>query len=82
MPMAPIPIERAEAIILYYIELRYLYLEWKVPKIYYFLERKARELGFSLRMALYLVRFGKDIGMVEEINITGKQTEKRKVKRA
>lgn len=61
----PILPEKAEAIILYYMELHYLRLRGDIHKIYLPLQIKARELGFGPAMAWRLIRFGRRIGMVD-----------------
>lgn len=60
-----IPIEDAEAIILYYMKIHYLVRTKQLFKIYYYVDKKARELGMHPRTAAKIVKFARRIGMID-----------------
>lgn len=63
--MNPIPTEKAEELINYYVCLRHQLAIGDIPKVGYPLSMKAKELGFSLTTAWRLVEFARNIGVVE-----------------
>lgn len=63
--LAPILAEKAEELILYYMELHYLVLHGLINKIYLPLSIKARELGMNPRTAWKLIKFGRRVGMID-----------------
>lgn len=67
MPAVPIQADQQEAIILEYMRLHYLVINRKVSKIYYYLEKKANELGMSLRSAVSIVRYARRIKMIDTL---------------
>lgn len=61
----PIQTEKAEELILYYAELHYRWINGWVDKVKHNLTMKARELGFGISSAFSLIRYARDIGMID-----------------
>lgn len=61
---SPVPVEKAEAVIYEYIRLRYQLMRGEINKLCIPFKEKCDELGMSVRHALRLIRYAKDVGMV------------------
>lgn len=61
----PVPLEKVEAIIYEYIRLKYLVLNCYINKMHFGLENKAKELRIGTATAWRIVKWGKEIGMID-----------------